>query len=101
MLLEELAQLLGAAVGCTRPALDEGWAPGEHTMIGISGKTVRPKVYLGFGISGATHHVVGMSDSGLVVSVNTNPSADIFQFSDIKVVADAGSIIKSLLDQLK
>lgn len=101
MLLEELAQLLGAAVGCTRPALDEGWAPGEHTMIGISGKTVRPKVYLGFGISGATHHVVGMSDSGLVVNVNTNPAADIFQFSDIKVVADARSIIKSLLDRLK
>jgi len=101
LLLEELGNLLGAAVGCTRPALDEGWAQGEDTMIGISGKTVRPKVYLGFGISGATHHVVGMSDSGLVISINTNPAADIFQFSDIKVVADAGSIIKSLVDQLK
>lgn len=101
MLLEELAELLGGAVGCTRPALDEGWTRGEHTMIGTSGKTVRPKVYLGFGISGATHHVVGMKDSGLVVSVNTSPSADIFQFSDVKVVADARAVAEALIAELK
>ncbi|MCL6610316.1 MAG: electron transfer flavoprotein subunit alpha/FixB family protein [Peptococcaceae bacterium] len=100
-LLEELAGLLGAAVGCTRPALDEGWTEGEHTMIGTSGKTVRPKVYLGFGISGATHHVVGMKDSGLVISVNTNPNAEIFQFSDFKVVADARAVAEALIAELK
>ncbi|MFZ5634002.1 MAG: electron transfer flavoprotein subunit alpha/FixB family protein [Bacillota bacterium] len=100
-LLEELAELLGGAVGCTRPALDEGWTRGEHTMIGTSGKTVRPKVYLGFGISGATHHVVGMKDSGLVISVNTNPAAEIFQFSDVKVVADARGIALALIEELK
>ncbi|MFZ5647111.1 MAG: electron transfer flavoprotein subunit alpha/FixB family protein [Bacillota bacterium] len=101
MLLEELAELLGAAVGCTRPALDEGWTRGDHTMIGTSGKNIRPKVYLGFGISGATHHVVGMKDSGLVISVNTNPKADIFQFSDIKVVADAAAMARALIEQVK
>lgn len=100
-LLEELAELLGAAVGCTRPALDEGWTEGEHTMIGTSGKTVRPKVYLGFGISGATHHVVGMKDSGLVISVNTNPNAEVFQSSDVKVVADARAVAQALVDELK
>lgn len=100
-LLEELAELLGAAVGSTRPALDEGWTKGEHTMIGTSGKSVRPKVYLGFGISGATHHVVGMKDSGLVISVNTNPSAEVFQFSDVRVVADARAVAQALIDQLK
>lgn len=100
-LLEELAELLGGAVGCTRPALDEGWTKGEHTMIGTSGKTVRPKVYLGFGISGATHHVVGMKDSGLVISVNSNPAADIFQFSDVKVVADAKAVALALIEELK
>ncbi|MFZ5651908.1 MAG: electron transfer flavoprotein subunit alpha/FixB family protein [Bacillota bacterium] len=101
MLLEELADLLGAAVGCTRPALDEGWTRGEHTMIGTSGRYVRPKVYLGFGISGATHHVVGMKDSGLVISVNTNPNADIFQFSDVRVVADAAATARALTEYLK
>lgn len=100
-LLEELAELLGAAVGSTRPALDEGWTRGDHTMIGTSGKSVRPKVYLGFGISGATHHVVGMKDSGLVISVNTNPLAEVFQFSDVRVVADARAVAQALIDELK
>lgn len=99
--LEELAELLGAAVGCTRPALDEGWTAGDHTMIGTSGKNVRPKVYLGFGISGATHHVVGMKDSGLVISVNTSPTAEIFQYSDIKVVADAPAVARALAEEIK
>lgn len=100
-LLVELAELLGGAVGCTRPALDEGWTTGDHTMIGTSGKTVRPKVYLGFGISGATHHVVGMKDSGLVISINTSSGAEIFQFSDVKVVADVRSIARALIAELK
>jgi len=100
-LLEELAELLGAAVGCTRPALDEGWTAGEHTMIGTSGKAVRPKVYVGFGISGATHHVVGIKDAGLVISINTNPRAEVFQYSDVKVVADARSVIDALIAELK
>ncbi len=100
-LLEDLAGMMGAAVGCTRPALDEGWTAGEHTMIGTSGKSVRPKVYLGFGISGATHHVVGMKDSGLVINVNTNPNAEIFQYSDVKVVADARAVAEALIAELK
>ncbi|HBC93369.1 MAG TPA: electron transfer flavoprotein subunit alpha, partial [Pelotomaculum sp.] len=61
--LNQLAGELSGAVGCTRPALDEGWAEGEHAMIGTSGKTVRPQVYIGFGVSGSTHHIAGMKDS--------------------------------------
>ncbi|HZW36387.1 MAG TPA: electron transfer flavoprotein subunit alpha/FixB family protein, partial [Candidatus Deferrimicrobiaceae bacterium] len=68
-LLAELASELSGAVGCTRPALDEGWTAGEHTMIGTSGKTVRPKVYLGFGISGSPHHTVGIRDAGVIINV--------------------------------
>lgn len=100
-LLEELARQLGGAVGCTRPALDEGWTEGEHTMIGTSGKTVRPRLYIGFGISGAAHHVVGMKDSGVVISVNNDSQAPIFQVSDYGIVADLKKILPPLLEEIK
>ncbi|NPV71495.1 MAG: electron transfer flavoprotein subunit alpha/FixB family protein [Firmicutes bacterium] len=99
-LLQDLASRLGGAVGCTRPALDAGWTEGEHTMIGTSGKTIRPKFYIGFGISGATHHVVGMKDSGLVVSVNTDPKAPIFEVSDYAVIGDAATVASAILERL-
>lgn len=99
--LEELAKLLGGAVGCTRPAVDEGWAEGEHQMIGTSGKSVRPKVYLGFGVSGSTHHLCGMKDSGLVISVNTDPEAPIFASSDVCIEADAAQFLPKLIERIK
>lgn len=99
--LEQLAAELSGAVGCTRPALDEGWAKGEHALIGTSGKTVRPRVYIGFGISGSTHHVVGMKDSGMIINVNTDPGAPVFQVSDYGVVADAKIFLPLLLEKIR
>ena len=100
-LLEKLAFELSGAVGCTRPALDEGWTSGEHTMIGTSGRTVCPKVYLGFGISGSPHHTVGIKDAGVIVSVNTDPRAPAFESSDYCVVADFRKIVPALLREIR
>ena len=99
-LLEELARLLGGAVGATRPPVDEGWAA-EEQMIGQSGKTVRPRLYIGVGISGMSHHVVGMDESEFVVAINTDPKAAIFKVADLAVVADQREIIPLLLDELR
>ena len=85
-----------SAVGCTRPALDEDWAEDDGAMIGTSGKTVRPKLYIGAGISGAMHHVCGISDAELIVSINKDENADIFKVSDIKIVGDAVKILTAL-----
>ena len=100
-LLEELARELSGAVGCTRPALDEGWTSGEHTMIGTSGKTVRPKVYLGFGISGSPHHTVGIKDAGVIVSVNSDARAPAFESSDYCVVSDFRKIVPALIREIR
>ena len=99
--LEELARELSGAVGCTRPALDEGWTSGDHTMIGTSGRTVRPKVYLGFGISGSPHHMVGIKDAGVIVSVNSDPRAPAFESSDYCVVSDFRKIVPALLREIR
>ncbi len=99
-LLEELARLLGGAVGATRPPVDEGWAT-EEQMIGQSGKTVRPRLYIGVGISGMSHHVVGMDESEFVVAINTDPKAAIFEFADLAIVGDYREIIPLLLDELR
>ena len=95
--LNQLAGELSGAVGCTRPALDEGWAEGEHAMIGTSGKTVRPQVYIGFGVSGSTHHIAGMKDSKVIININKDPQAPVFQVSDYGVVADAKELLPLLL----
>jgi len=99
-LIEELAQLLGGAVGATRPPVDEGWA-GEDQMIGQSGKTVRPRLYIGAGISGMSHHVVGMDGSELVVAINKDPKAPIFEVADISIVGDFQEIIPALLEEIR
>lgn len=99
--LDQLAGELSGAVGCTRPALDEGWAAGEHAMIGTSGKTVRPQVYIGFGVSGSTHHIAGMKDSKLIINVNNDPDAPVFQVSDYGVVADAKEFLPLLLKKIR
>lgn len=96
-MLDKLADKLGGAVGCTRPALDAGMMDDEECMIGTSGKSVRPKVYIGFGVSGAAHHMCGVQDAGLIISVNNDPDADVFRYSDYKVVADAAGLLPELL----
>lgn len=97
--LERIAEKLGGAIACTRPPVDEGWSPGEHMMIGTSGKSVRPKAYLGFGISGATHHVCGMKDSGIIININKDENAEIFNVSDYGAVGDLKKILP-LLEEL-
>jgi electron transfer flavoprotein alpha subunit len=81
--------------------VDEQWVQSEQQMIGTSGKSVRPKVYLAFGISGATHHLCGMKDSGLVISVNKDATAPIFEASDVRIVGDARTILTALIKRIK
>ncbi len=99
-LLEELAGLLGGAVGATRPPVDAGWAaPGQ--MIGQSGKTVRPRLYIGVGISGMSHHVVGMDASGCVVAINSDPRAPLGDVADFVLVGDYREILPALIEEIR
>lgn len=98
--LVKLAAIFGGAAACTRPAVDEGWSGGEHLMIGTSGKSIRPKVYVGFGISGATHHICGMKDSGLIISVNKDEKAPVFEVSDVAVAMDLNKVLDGMLARL-
>jgi len=99
-MIEELAEALGGAVGATRPPVDEGWAA-EGQMIGQSGKTVRPALYIGVGISGVMHHLVGMDQSKTVIAINTDPKAEIFEAADLIVVADFRKILPLLTAEIK
>jgi electron transfer flavoprotein alpha subunit len=99
-MLQELAALLCGAVGATRPPVDEGWVP-ESRMIGQSGKTVKPRLYMGIGISGMSHHVVGMDESECIVAINTNPKAAIFDVSDVAVVGDYRGILPPLIKEIR
>jgi electron transfer flavoprotein alpha subunit len=99
--IQQLADALSAAVGCTRPAVDEGWAPGEHVMIGTSGKTIKPKVYIAIGISGTTHHICGIKDSGIIISINIDKDAPIFEVSDLKITSDFKKIVPLLISKIK
>ena len=99
-LIEGLADVLGGAVGATRPPVDEGWAE-EGQMIGQSGKTVRPNLYIGVGISGVMHHIVGMDQSKLIITINSDPGAEIFEASDVIVVEDFKKVLPKLINELK
>lgn len=94
------ARQLGASFCYTRPIADLGYMPNEHAMVGTSGKTVKPKVYIGFGVSGAAQHVCGMKDSGMIINVNNDAEADSFRISNFKLVADCGAVLDELLKQI-
>ncbi len=100
-MVEELAATLGGSVGATRPACDEGWAKLEEQMIGQSGKTVRPKLYIGMGISGVIHHLIGIKDSKVIVSINPDPKAPIIQASDYAITEDYRKVVPALIEELK
>ena len=99
-LLKELADAIGASVGATRPPVEEGWIS-HHQQIGLSGKTVKPKLYISFGVSGTVQHTAGMESSDYIIAVNKDPDAPIFKIADLGVVADTYSILADLIEQLK
>ncbi len=99
-LVEELADLIEGAIGTTRPVVDGGKIPRER-MIGQTGKVVSPEYYLALGISGATHHVGGIQDSGKIVAVNRDPQAPIFQSSDVGAAADLKEVLPALIERIK
>lgn len=99
-MLQELATLLGAAVGATNLPVDEGWIS-EDNKIGQTGKTIRPRLYIGCGISGAVQHSAGMIDSEIIVAINNDPDADIFKFADYGIVGDINDIIPAIIKELK
>ena len=98
--LQELSRLLNASFGVTRPVFDLGWS-GFDRMVGQTGKTVAPRLYLAMGISGSMHHVGGIKDSGMIVAVNSDPNAPIFPNSDEGFVADLRDVLPRLLQRVK
>jgi electron transfer flavoprotein alpha subunit len=99
-LIEELARSMGAAVGATRPPVDEKWAS-EDQLIGQSGKTIRPRLYIGIAISGAMQHLVGIQDSRVTVAINKDPNAPIFKAADFGIVADFRELVPALVEQIR
>lgn len=99
-LLKDLADQLNAALGCTRPAVDEGWAQLD-TMIGQSGKMVNPETYIGVGLSGELQHMVGIMDAKLMIAVNNDEKSEVFDQVDYGVVDDCLEFIPMLLERIK
>jgi electron transfer flavoprotein alpha subunit len=99
-LAEDLAKALGGAVAATRAVVDAGWYP-YAAQVGQTGKTVSPKLYVALGVSGAIQHKVGMQGSNVIVSINKDPNAPIFEFSDLGVVGDLHEIVPKLTELVR
>ncbi len=98
--IAELATVLNAALGCTRPAVDEGWARLE-TMIGQSGKMVSPELYIGVGLSGEQQHTVGVAEAKVMVAINNDPKAPVFEQVDYGIVDDCQEFVPVLIEKIK
>jgi electron transfer flavoprotein alpha subunit len=98
--IEELANLLGGATACSRPVSDEGWRPHEeHT--GQTGKIIAPNLYIACGISGATQHIAGVSSSKIIVAINKDPEAPVFETADYGIVGDVMKVLPDMVQAVK
>ena len=98
-IVEKLAKALGGVLACSRPIVDKGWLPSDR-QVGTSGKTVKPKLYVAVGISGAFQHTSGMKNSDLVIAINKDPKAPIFRVADYGIVEDLFKVVPALTDRI-
>jgi len=99
-LLADFAEAIGGTVSCSRAVVDAGWKP-KDLQVGQTGKTVRPNVYFAIGVSGAIQHLAGMEESDIIIAINKDESAPIFDVADYGIVGDLNKILPALTEKVK